>query len=104
MDASTTKMEKANTAKSEQTNSDPYPMEPDASLPTARRFYFERLCTIVKISDDRKKTCEDIFLGLATVITLGATVLPTVLFIAINVHTTYMYIHITIPFNNSRSK
>ena len=103
MDASSTKLEKANAPNSEKTNSHPYPMEPDASLPTASRSYFDRFCKIVKIRDDRKKTCEDIFLGLVTVIILGVTVLPTILFIIINVRTTYMYITI-VPFNNSRSK
>ena len=87
MVASCAKLKKMNAANSEETSGHPYRMEPDVSHLTSIRSYFDRFCKMPKLSDHRKKSCEDIVLGLVTVITLCINVLPFVLFITIQVST-----------------
>ena len=78
MDVSSTKCEEASETKSKQTN---------VSRPRASHYYCDRVCKIVKLSDRRKKKCEDIFLGFATVIALCISALPAIVFFTIEVRT-----------------
>ena len=75
----------------EQTNSQPYSMDTEVSHSTTIRSYCERFWKMLKLSDRCKKACEDIFLVLATIITLCISAVPTILFFTLEVSVLYAY-------------